>query len=302
MNSKAIVNVPFNQVLPDPNQPRKFFNPQRISDLASSIKKHGIISPLVVEKTPEGKYLLIDGERRYRAAETIKLDTLPVVIEEASTSSSDRVIRQFHLQEQHEEWTATEKAIAVEQLAKETGLSVSELAAQLALPRTTVFRYQAFYSLLDRKRFEQKGISLEWARELQRTIDLVARLGQKSDIEPFEQEELRQLENLLVDQIAFGEIRNRNDVTRIRDSFRSSPEIIRPYMKKDVSAARVFAESNAEGERVVRNLFQNASVLVSFVRKAKQQNVTGIIESRGDVKLKALRQQLVEIGEFANLL
>ena len=55
------VLVALRSIAPDPHQPRKNFNPERLAELIASIKKYGIINPLVVEKLPTGKYLLVDG-------------------------------------------------------------------------------------------------------------------------------------------------------------------------------------------------------------------------------------------------
>src|SRR5262249_28588801 len=67
-------------VYPAPEQPRKRFGEQELEELASSIRNHGIIQPLVVRARPEGGYFLIAGERRWRAAQRAGLTEVPVVV------------------------------------------------------------------------------------------------------------------------------------------------------------------------------------------------------------------------------
>jgi ParB family transcriptional regulator, chromosome partitioning protein len=70
-------------VLP-PQQPRRYFDPQALKELVSSVKQHGILQPLLVRPGAEGKYELVAGERRYRAAQEVKLEAVPVVVRELS--------------------------------------------------------------------------------------------------------------------------------------------------------------------------------------------------------------------------
>jgi len=74
--------VPLEQIVRDPAQVRKYFKPETISGLSESIKKHGILEPLIVRPMPDGSYNLVAGERRYRAAQQVGLKALPVTIRE----------------------------------------------------------------------------------------------------------------------------------------------------------------------------------------------------------------------------
>lgn len=78
--------VPLEKIEPNQNQPRKDFDDTALSELASSIKIHNIIQPLTVTTLPNGKYKIIAGERRYRAAKIAGLKDVPVYIREASNN------------------------------------------------------------------------------------------------------------------------------------------------------------------------------------------------------------------------
>lgn len=83
MNPKQIMQIPTNQLEPNPLQPRGIISPESISELVDSIKEHGILEPLIVAKTPAG-YQIIAGERRWRAARIIKLEYVPAIIKETT--------------------------------------------------------------------------------------------------------------------------------------------------------------------------------------------------------------------------
>lgn len=71
--------LPINQVQPDPEQPRRFFDEKALAELSASVKEHGVIQPIVV--TPHGKqYLIVAGERRWRAARMADLGTIPAIV------------------------------------------------------------------------------------------------------------------------------------------------------------------------------------------------------------------------------
>ena len=86
--SGSILLIPAEHIIPNPSQPRKTFNQNELEALASSIKNNGIIQPLVVRKNEEGKFELISGERRLRAAMMVGLENVPCVLMSVSDSES----------------------------------------------------------------------------------------------------------------------------------------------------------------------------------------------------------------------
>lgn len=80
---KQVTQIPTNQLEPNPLQPRGIISPDSIKELIESVKEHGILEPLIVAKTPAG-YQIIAGERRWRAARTLKLEYVPAIIKETN--------------------------------------------------------------------------------------------------------------------------------------------------------------------------------------------------------------------------
>lgn len=139
-NKKQSTTIAFLEIVPNKSNPRQEFNPEDMAKLEGSIKKIGIKQPLIVERQKDGSYLLLDGERRYRAAKKLGLKELPVIIEEPM-DEADRLSLMFSIQEQHQSWTLWEKAKAVAEFQKITQLSSQEVADALGLNQNVINNY-----------------------------------------------------------------------------------------------------------------------------------------------------------------
>ncbi len=140
---KNVREVPVEDVEPNPYQPRKDWDEGELASLAASIRRYGILQPLVVRKK-DGKYQLIAGERRLRASKKAGLKRVPVLVKEAD----DRQMLALALVEnvQRKDLDPVEKAMAFRQLAEEFQLTQEEMAAMLNMGRPTIAN---FIRLLD---------------------------------------------------------------------------------------------------------------------------------------------------------
>lgn len=120
---------------PNPMQPRVVFQPERLEELAASIRANGIIQPLIVRRH-EGKFQLVAGERRWRAAKIAGLKDVPVVIQEIA----DPLLLEIALIEniQREDLNAIETARAYERLGRDLGLSQEEIGRRTGKDRTSI--------------------------------------------------------------------------------------------------------------------------------------------------------------------
>ena len=123
-------------ISPNPEQPRTHFEPEKLRELADSIRSHGIIQPLVVSKDESGGYRLVAGERRLQAARLAGLDLVPVVFREAA----DHELLELALIEniQRADLNAIEEAMAYRRLTEEYGLTQEEVARRVGKSRATV--------------------------------------------------------------------------------------------------------------------------------------------------------------------
>lgn len=128
--------MPLSKIYPNPNQPRKNFDEQALRELADSIKKHGVIMPIVVNDDHNGRFMIIAGERRYRATKLAGLDTIPVIIR----NYNEREIKEISLIEnlQREDLNPIEAAAAMKQLMVDYKLTQDELAERIGKSRPAI--------------------------------------------------------------------------------------------------------------------------------------------------------------------
>lgn len=139
MGASSIATLPLSLIDPNPDQPRQDFDAERIAELADSIRHLGLVQPITVQPQPNGRYLIISGERRYRAASLINLGEIPVYIRQAEQGE----VLEMALVEniQREDLNAIEIALAYQQLSEGHGLTQEALAERVGKKRATVSNY-----------------------------------------------------------------------------------------------------------------------------------------------------------------
>ncbi len=139
--SSSISELPLDAIYPNPDQPRADFDAETLEELASSIKHIGLVQPITVREDGkgEGKYIIISGERRYRAARLIELETIPAYIR---TVDDDQVVEMALIENiQREDLNAIEIALTFSKLIDADGLTQEELATRVGKKRATVANY-----------------------------------------------------------------------------------------------------------------------------------------------------------------
>ena len=137
-----VVDMELEKLFPNPNQPRKTFDEDKLIDLAESIREHGILQPIIV--TPrDGKYMIIAGERRYRACKRIGLETIPALIREME----DEKIMELALIEnvQRDDLTPIEEARAYELLQTRYGYTQEKLSERMGKAVALLPTARGFY-------------------------------------------------------------------------------------------------------------------------------------------------------------
>ena len=133
---KKLLMLKPDDIITNPNQPRKIFDTYELQSLADSISANGIIQPLTVRKGNGGKYLLIAGARRLRAAKMVGLRRIPCVLHR----TSDMVASLYAITEntQRSDLNCFEEAIAIQTLINDFRLTQTEVAVQLGMANSTV--------------------------------------------------------------------------------------------------------------------------------------------------------------------
>lgn len=141
----SINEIEISQIHANPSQPRHDFDQQAIEDLAASIKQIGIIQPITLRQEEDGSYMIVAGERRFRAAQIAGLETIPAYIRKVS---DDDVMEMALIENiQREDLNAIEVALAYQQLLARHGCTQEELAVRVGKSRATVANFMRLLRL-----------------------------------------------------------------------------------------------------------------------------------------------------------
>ena len=143
--SSNLNEIPISQIEPNPDQPRREFDPTAMEELAGSIKTMGIIAPITLRQVSPDHYQIIAGERRWRASQMAGLTTIPAYIRTAD----DESVMELALVEniQREDLNAIEIALAYEHLAETSGMTQEKISERVGKSRTAVTNYMRLLKL-----------------------------------------------------------------------------------------------------------------------------------------------------------
>jgi ParB family chromosome partitioning protein len=125
----AARNIPVDRVDPNPNQPRLAIDQTNLQELTSSVKEHGVLQPILVRPLPAGRYQLVAGERRLRAATAAGLKAIPALIEEIDDDTALEITVIENLQ--REDLSPIDEALIYDKMIRQRGYSIRKLAQKL---------------------------------------------------------------------------------------------------------------------------------------------------------------------------
>lgn len=162
----TVSTLKISQIEPNPNQPRKVFDIEKLQLLADSIQEHGIVQPIVVKKNDNGFYTIIAGERRWRAARIAGLSDVPVVIQDYDEKTVAEVSLIENLQ--REDLNPIEEALGYSRLIEEFKMTQDEVSKKVSKSRSAVTNSLRLLNLAPnvKKLVEQLEISAGHARAL----------------------------------------------------------------------------------------------------------------------------------------
>ncbi len=129
-----ISSISINKIEPNINQPRSRFDEEKIQELSASIKKQGVLQPILVRKTGQGQFQIIAGERRWRASINAGMNTIPAIVREYSDAEALAIALIENLQ--REDLNIIEQAKALDQLKNELKINQEELADSIGKSRS----------------------------------------------------------------------------------------------------------------------------------------------------------------------
>lgn len=251
---KKLLMLKPDDIVPNTNQPRKSFDTYELQSLADSISANGIIQPLTVRKGENGKYLLIAGERRLRAAKMAGLRRIPCVLHR----TSDLVASLYAITEnmQRQDLNYFEEALAIQTLINDFRLTQSEIAVQLGMANSTISNKLRLLKLSDnlQTRLLSANLTERHARALLRlqpdmresTLDKIIANGLN----------LAQTE-ALIDEILNPTVIEKEEI----------PEAIKPIRKAAIGDIKLFSNSLSK----LLSTMQNAGITANS-RKRETEN------------------------------
>ena len=127
---KKLVELAPDRIVPNPNQPRKHFDEEALRELADSIKKHGLLQPIIVRRDRDG-YVLVAGERRWRACKMAGLRTIPAIVQDYS--ASEGAVLALIENMQRSDLNFFEEAAAIYALMRDRSMTQEETARRLGM-------------------------------------------------------------------------------------------------------------------------------------------------------------------------
>ena len=143
MNQMAQIAI--DKIIPNPTQPRTKFDYEALTELADSIRQLGIIQPITVKRSEDDNYIIISGERRWRASQIVGLEQLPAYIREADDEDLHAMALVENIQRQ--DLNAIEIALGMQRLIDECGLTQEQMADKVGKKRSTVSNYMRLLNL-----------------------------------------------------------------------------------------------------------------------------------------------------------
>lgn len=132
---EAVLNIPLQEIFPNPHQPRRNFDEEKLAELAASVKQHGVVQPVIVIKTDKG-YELVAGERRWRAAQLAGLGELPCIVRELTRTAKEELALIENIQ--REDLNAIEEAQSYQHLMEVFAYTQEDLSGRLGKSRSYI--------------------------------------------------------------------------------------------------------------------------------------------------------------------
>lgn len=134
-STEEVIDIPLDQLRPNPYQPRTIFTDESLKELSSSIKEHGVFQPIIVKRSIKG-YEIIAGERRYRASKLAGLETIPAIVRDFTDEQMMEIALLENLQ--RENLSSIEEAQAYHNLLNNLNLTQEELATRVGKSRSHI--------------------------------------------------------------------------------------------------------------------------------------------------------------------
>ena len=265
-HTSAGVELPLEEIEPNPYQPRTTFDAESIAELADSIRSIGIVQPITVRKTAEGRYQIISGERRFRAAKLAGLKTVPAYVKEADDSGMLEMAIVENIQ--RENLDAVETALSFRRLMEECGFTQEQMADRVGKKRATVANYLRLLSLPVeiQKALKVDRISVGHAKALMSLPDEESQMEMCTRCVAGDWS-VRKLEKMVRDRLVNTGKEEQKAQKELPDEYYRVLELVGKYFRNDISLKR-----GVDGSGRITIRFKSDDEIARFLR-ALENNI-----------------------------
>ena len=250
LDGEVILEIKLEEIKPNPYQPRKYFDQEKIDELARSIEEHGVFQPIILKKTTEG-YLIVSGERRFRASKQVGLTRIPAVIR----NYTDAKVAEISLAEnlQREDLTPMEEAFAYDLMINELKITQNELASKVGKSRSYITNTIGLLRLPEevQEMINKKNISMGHARTLSKLKDEATIIEYANKILN-ENLSVRAIEELTEDENKKTEIKKAN----LTNNYKEERNLLNKYYNSKVQIKNDRVILKVEDEEELKNLVE----------------------------------------------
>jgi ParB family chromosome partitioning protein len=260
--SSSINDVDLSLIVPNPNQPRTHFDKESLEELASSIRELGVISPVTLRKNSDGTYMIIAGERRFRASKAVGLRRIPAYIK---TAEDEQVMEMALIENiQREDLNAIEIALSFHRLMEEYHLTQEKLSERVGKKRTTIANYLRLLKLPAEIQMgiKDKKIDMGHARAILGLDDPVAQLHLYEAIHK-QGLSVRKVEEMVRRYVDKGEFESKSAPKTLKESLKEYDEL--KDRLGNLLGAKVQLSSDASGKGKISIAFTSDDELLRLM-------------------------------------
>jgi len=215
LEGEVIDEISLSEIKANPFQPRRIFDQDKIDELAQSIREHGIFQPIIIKKIAKG-YIIVSGERRYRAAQQVGLKTIPSIVRQYEESKVAEIALAENLQ--RENLTPIEEAEAYKVVMNHLSLTQTELAQKIGKSRSHVTNMLGLLNLPEETQnlLLTNQISMGHARALSK-LENREQINKLANMIVRKQLSVRQVEELTKTEDKTNKIKRRSKTKYIKE-------------------------------------------------------------------------------------
>lgn len=277
MENKTLQNIRIDEISPNPHNPRLIFEPRELDELKNSISKVGILVPLTVYKNeknfPKTQYVILDGERRWRCAKEIGLDTIPANIIDEPKDITQNILFMFNIHHFRKEWALFPTALKLEVIIEKLGTDQESILSEFTgVSRSTIRRCKSLLWYPQKYRdilMEKTGrISTDFFIEL---FPIAQRISHEDNylfpdgIEKFVDSCIEKFseQTHISDVKEFREIRKAMGFYDKTNDFSTFVRLIDRFVNDKEVGLEIFASNDVEEDRTRKNILKYVAYLNS---------------------------------------